>query len=692
MSYSVNNLQLQEYTFDPLEGLPDLPNDLSFKEAPHEDTYYIVQFTKSLSQIERTRLQREYNLRLTEYLPRLAFLEKVNTHTLANLAQEPIYRASIPFQPAFKIAPGIGQQEFRSSERKALEGLLLSVVLFPDADPATVVAALEAAKASEIKVLDDLEIGGVVRVQFVVSSKEILSDIAHLEQVRWIEAVAETLEDNGNTAGTMQSGTPGIEPVWDQGLHGEQQIIGVMDSGVLDINHCWFKDNINNTPGPTHRKVVGLRNNSASGANGHATFVAGIVAGDDVNNPGTEPNRGNAWAARISYSNRSDLNGSGMFTLLSAAESDGANIHTNSWHQEPTPQYNQISADVDKFVWNNENNLVLGSSGNADQNPPETIGPPGTAKNALCISAAQTDPNEMNFGDGNNGPTPDGRRKPEIFAPGCNITSSIVSTVSKPCATSTSLCATSWATPATAAAAALVRQYYTEGWYPTGTPQLSDALIPSGALLKATLLNSTIDMTGILGYPGNLEGWGLIRLDDALFFCGDIRNLFVHDIRNAKGLNTGESHTHQVHVVSDAEPLKITLVWSEPPGAAESANPVVNNLDLIVTSPNGVQTFLGNNFAGGFSAPGGVADAQNNVEMVLINNPTPGDWTVTVTATEVNVGNPGQGYALVATGDLVKHACEVSVPITLKVPIYTEPEVTVKQLDCEQGPIKSGLD
>ena len=40
--------------------------------------------------------------------------------------------------------------------------------------------------------------------------------------------------------------------------------------------------------------------------------------------------------------------------------------------------------------------------------------------------------------------------------------------------------------------------------------------------MKATLLNGTVDMTGIAGYPGNTEGWGRgLLLDNALVFQGD---------------------------------------------------------------------------------------------------------------------------------------------------------------------------
>ncbi len=263
------------------------------------------------------------------------------------------------------------------------------------------------------------------------------------------------------------------------------------------------------------------------------------------------------------------------------------------------------------------------------------------------MAAAQADPNEMSFGDGNPGPTADGRRKPDLVAVGCGIESATVNTA---CGTGPrSACATSYATPHAAAAAALIRQYFTEGRYPTGKPVAGAAFTPSGALIKAILVNSTLDMSGITGYPNNEEGWGLIRLDTALSFPDSTRALTLWDRRNANGLSTGDTAVHHVDVMTASEPLKVALVWTEPPGNPGAAAVVVNDLNLRLTSPDGSQTFLANNFVGGRSVVGGTPDGLNNVEVVLIPYPTTGTWTITVTATRVNVGNPGQGYAVAAT-------------------------------------------
>ncbi len=53
--------------------------------------------------------------------------------------------------------------------------------------------------------------------------------------------------------------------------------------------------------------------------------------------------------------------------------------------------------------------------------------------------------------------------------------------------------------------------------------------------------------------------------------------------------------------------------------------------------------------------------------MVLVNSPAAGDWTIRVIGTAVNVGNPGQGYALVATADLTEPPVSTGVQDALVV-------------------------
>jgi subtilase family protein/CARDB protein len=658
-------IRLAAITFDPLSEKPDIREIVDSRTPAPDPRRVIVQFKTRLTREEQNRLMAEYGLKLQDYLPENAYLELVEPVVLARLRRDPLFRAAVPYLPAFKIPPDIGKRAYTTEARRAVPGLWLTCVLFPEADPAQVAENLARQGARDLVVVDDRRFGGATKIKLIVASPGEVPALAALPEVRLIEEVPEQKIDNSNTAGTNQSGTPGTRGIWDAGLHGEGQVIGMIDSSPLDINHCFFQDPANAAPGLAHRKVLQIRNAGGVASTAHATFVAGCAAGDDFNNPGTHVRRGGAWAARLVSGTTTDVSSGSMLAELNAAASMGAAIHTNSWHDDTAGNgnpatYNQTSADVDTFTWNNEDCLVLGSAGNTG----EEQGPPGTAKNAICVAAAQADPNEMNLGDGNPGPTADGRRKPDLVGVGCGITSSNVGTA---CGVVAGVCATSYATPHISATAALARQYYMEGFYPTGTQQPHHGFTPSGALLKATLINSTIDMTGVAGYPNNTEGWGLIRLQNALSFTGSARRLRVWDSRNADGVNTGDVIEHHIDVNSAAEPLRVTLVWTDPPAAANSATPVVNDLDLEVLTPDRTQTFRGNAFAGGTSTTGGLADGVNTVEMVLINNPAPGDWLIRVVASAVNVGNPGQGYALVASGDLAAAPVSIGVQDTMVV-------------------------
>ena len=533
----------------------DIPDQL----APEP---MIVQFERSLSADETARFRDAYGLKLGQYVPNLAYLETLSAETVARLRRDPLVRACIPMHPDLKLAPAIESQPSPTGEYTA--------TLTDEADPDTVTAVLSALGARDVRVFDDRALGGRLRTRFALDDVGQIPRIADISAVAAVEAVSLPKADNIAAASTIQGGGESAHPIWDHGLHGESQVIHIFDAvGPFDINHCFFADDPPNNPGPNHRKVLAVRNASAAAIDAHATFVAGCAAGDREDMPGSARNRGGAWAARLVGGHSGDLVLNSMLAELAAAMGAGAFIHSNSWHDPPpagvpagTPTpYNQNASDVDTFTWTNENHLVLGSGGNNG----EQIGPPGTAKNAVCVNAAQAAPNQMNLGDGNAGPTGDGRQKPDVVAVGCGIRSAVSSAGGGGCGTGTrAACASSYATPNAAAAAALVRQYFTEGWYPSGEKEAKNGFVPTGALIKAVLLNSTVDMTGVAGYPSPTEGWGIIRLDRTLYFLGGSRRIRVWDIRHAAGITDLSIEPHDLQVEDDAEQLKVTLVWSDP--------------------------------------------------------------------------------------------------------------------------------
>ena len=246
------------------------------------------------------------------------------------------------------------------------------------------------------------------------------------------------------------------------------------------------------------------------------------------------------------------------------------------------------------------------------------------------------------------GPTDDGRIKPDVVAPGSNIlsTKSQATYVSGgwgagPNGYYQYMGGTSMATPLTAGAVALIRQFYTD----------LKGITPSAALLKATVINSATDL-----YPGqyaspleqqprlpnNAQGWGRVNVANAT----DGTHAW-QDIADAGGLATGGSQSYHYESCG-ASAFKVTLVWTDYPGATSAARELVNDLDLVVTAPDGTTTYRGNVFSNGWSATGGSADRINNVESVYLPSPTAGNWAITVNGYNVPNGSSGkQGYALV---------------------------------------------
>jgi hypothetical protein len=91
-------------------------------------------------------------------------------------------------------------------------------------------------------------------------------------------------------------------------------------------------------------------------------------------------------------------------------------------------------------------------------------------------------------------------------------------------------------------------------------------------------------------------------------------------------------------VKSSAQPLRIALAWSDAPGPT-----IVNNLNLIVTAPDG-RKLVGNQRRNGPPT----LDKTNNVELVHVDKPAAGTWTLDVVAS--NVPRGPQDFALVAIG------------------------------------------
>ncbi|HRQ76135.1 MAG TPA: S8 family serine peptidase [Phycisphaerales bacterium] len=599
-----------------------------------ENRWYVVSLNAPITP-ERRELLEAIGVQLGDYLPAYSYISRLGGVQPADLQRTGFVIWVGEYQNDWKIAPGIGQRPYFTEERQALADagrVAVDITLFagvaaelPEGDgPAVAVSQIPGAVIHIIQPLGD---SMVITASMPAES---VAALASINEVQFVEESPEvTIRSNNNNRWIVQSNTSGVTPVYNAGIRGEGQVVAVID-GRPNPNHCSFVDS--QPFGPNHRKILAY--NSSTGNDSHGTHVSGTAVGDAGSNANT---RGVAYMAKMVFNTIPSFNETAVYSRLQTHHNQGARIHTNSWGNDGTTAYDGMCRGFDRFARDFEESLpVLAVTNTSSLRNPEN------AKNLLAVAATQGSPNQHNFCSGGAGPTADGRRKPEIMAPGCSTTSSTGGSCS-----TTNMTGTSMACPAVAGAGALARQYFTDGFYPTGAAVPSNAFTPSGALIKATLLNSAVDMTGMAGYPGNTEGWGRVRLDESLHFTGQTRRLAVFDVRNNNGLSTGQVATHNFAISSSTEKLKVTLVFTDVAGTAGASNPVVNDLDLEVITPGGV-TYRGNVFSGGISVTGGVKDAKNNVEQVHLNNPAVGNWTARVIG--ANVSQQLQGYALVISG------------------------------------------
>jgi subtilisin-like proprotein convertase family protein len=236
----------------------------------------------------------------------------------------------------------------------------------------------------------------------------------------------------------------------------------------------------------------------------------------------------------------------------------------------------------------------------------------------------------------------------------------------------------------------------------------------SPALMKALLINGARSVGDQYDFnvraAVNSQGWGLINLPTSL--PGGLTNLTAptnsiliveQDPRNA--LATGQSNTRYVSLSSTAQsqPLRITLVWTDPPGNPVASVKLVNDLDLMVTNLDTGDVFFGNDILAGsdFNLPWDTStvpnlDVVNNVENVYLSPRLGTNYSITVAGHHVNVNavtanpnNVAQDYALViSSGDgTTANALTVkSSPIVYQ----TQPLVTVMTNSFTGSPGFSG--
>jgi hypothetical protein len=663
---------------------PDMAELLSLRAAPRGGLY-IVQFAGPIQDAWLESLKGT-GAEVVSYLASNAYVVRAGGDTAATLPG--LFRMNRfvqfmgDYEPGFRLSPEL--QALRESASEALVDITVQVI-----DGADAQQTIDNLSSSAAEFVGSHQVLNYHNVWLTVPASR-LAEIARLENVFAVEGRYEKrLLDEaqgqivaGNLTGNSPTGPGYLAWLAGKGFNSSQ----FASFAVEVVDDC---TSLTGHPDLASSRIAFQNNPTGqTGAQGGHGFLNSHIIGGINSGTGSavEDALGFNYGLGIAPFARvgtTAIFGSGSATPAnweSTAYGGGARISSNSWGFQtqtgaPIPDYDSNSQGYDAIVRDAQTAAglqqmtVVFAAGN-DGSGANTVSTPGTAKNIITVAAGEnvrqtgtdgcgisnTGANSANdiISFSSRGPVNsaggDGRIKPDITAPGTHIEAGVPQSNYN----GSSVCnqffpagqtlygwssGTSHSCPAVAGGAALVYQNF-----------LNNGLsAPSPAMVKGYLMNSASHMTGTGAndtLPSNSQGMGLMNLGRA--FDGTSRILV--DQTQVLGA-TGATHVVNGSVSTTSQPFRVTLAWTDVPGPTTGA-PWVNNLDLTVTV--GGNTYRGNVFSGANSVTGGTADIRNNVESVFIPAGVSGNFTVTVTATNIagdgvpgNADTTDQDFALI---------------------------------------------
>lgn len=645
------DVAIMGYRFDPLvEGEPKPPESLRASEG--ESGFRLVQLAgpardEWLQQISQLGAQ------ILQYYPQNTYLVWATPGQVQKLSSLESVRWTGLVHPAYK----------RNNDLDNREGVIrnLAVYFYNDGAVEKTLALISGLGGRLLSSFPAQPDQVFYQAIFEMDASAIQS-ITRLPTVLWVgyshpEPVLDDEMSSQIVAGNYTEGTPSPGyPDWlnSVGLSGNGVTWSIIDTGV-DYDHPDLGAQISggyDFPGACN--YAGEPGSDCPNG-GHGTHVAGIVGGSaasGLRDPsgylyglGIAPGHhiyalnslsGSSWPPAGGWQEHSKISLLGGAIGGNNSWTTGEGIAHGYQASERTHDLIVLDGNFDT-TGVAEPFIEVFSAGNSGPGS-TTLTAPKEAKNLIVVGSS------LNYRAGSidqvssfssRGPTLDGRIAPTFTAPGEQIASTRNDDGGQ-CAIGIpdtsglyAICSgTSMAAPHASGAVILLSEWWRN---------FNGGADPSPAMVKALLVNGAVDM-GAADIPNNNEGWGRLQLPNVI---DNGASMLYYD-QDVLFQDSGETWSIKIGVADPAKPLKVTLAWSDAPGAVGANPALVNNLDLLVQA-NG-SSYFGNHFSNGWSATGGSYDNLNNLENVYLQNPA-GDLTISVRATQI------AGDAVLYNGD-----------------------------------------
>ena len=513
--------------------------------------------------------------------------------------------------------------------------------------------------------------------QLAIPSFRLLADGRAMELMRFQDGIP-VYYITHNAGGASLIRADKLYPGGDSGLNltGADVLLGMWDSGKVRDTHQEFGGRV-------------IQVDGASSLSNHASHVAGtLIAGGAVAQA-----RGMAYEASLhAYDwNNDDAE-------MAAAAADGLRVSQHSygfitgWHFDDGDWYwygninisetedyffgfYDSSAEAwDEIAYNAPYYLIVKSAGNHRGGGPSagTLhyywdgvgwatstatrdlngGPDGydsmsrtaTGKNLLTVGAVNASGNMTSFSSW--GPTDDGRIKPDIVAKGVSVYSSMATGDDQYGYSS----GTSMSGPMISGASALLLEHQ---------QNLHPDTVLLASTLKALIIHTANDELGGAPGPDYRFGWGLMDTEKV---AGVMRlNKLADGLHIIEG-NLQDATQNTIELTArGGEPLRATLVWTDPPGnpPVASLNPpdlmLVNDLDMRINHSGGATwyPYVLDPANPSLAASSG-DNFRDNVEVIHIEEPLAGEIYELIISHKASLEGGSQSYSLVVTGNMAE--------------------------------------